>query len=201
MAKPIGAICNMKCHYCYYLKKQDLYPGLESFHMPERVLESYILQHIQASGAPVINFEWHGGEPTLLGLDYFRTIVSLQRKHKPPGQHITNGIQTNGTLLDDAWCRFLATERFSVGVSLDGPRELHDPYRVTKGGSRLTSKWCMAFDFCSNMGSGPISFARSIIGTFITPQPCIVSSRTLEPIIFNFFRRRTYGRHIRRRKP
>ena len=134
MAKPIGALCNMNCHYCYYLKKKDLYPDSESFQMPERVLESYIIQHIQASGAPVVNFEWHGGEPTLLGLDYFRTIVSLQRKHKPPGQHITNGIQTNGTLLDDAWCRFLTTERFSVGISLDGPRELHDPYRVTKGG-------------------------------------------------------------------
>jgi uncharacterized protein len=132
-AKPIGAVCNLDCHYCYYLKKKDLYPEGESFRMPDSVLEEYILQHIAASSGPVINFSWHGGEPILLGLDYFRTIVALQRKHQPHNQRITNGIQTNGTLLDEDWCRFLAGEGFSVGLSLDGPQEMHDRHRVTRG--------------------------------------------------------------------
>jgi uncharacterized protein len=132
-AKPGGSVCNLDCHYCYYLKTEHLYSKGESFHMPESLLEEYIIQHIDASSGSVINFSWHGGEPTLLGLDYFYKIVELQRKHHPPGQRITNGIQTNGTLLDEDWCRFLAAEGFSVGLSLDGPQEMHDRYRVTKG--------------------------------------------------------------------
>lgn len=132
-AKPIGAICNLDCHYCYYLKKEHLYQNDASFIMPDGILEEYIVQHIDASPSQVINFSWHGGEPTLLGLDYFRKIVALQRKHQPPDRRITNGMQTNGTLIDEEWCHFLAKERFSVGLSLDGPEELHDCYRVTKG--------------------------------------------------------------------
>jgi uncharacterized protein len=131
--KPIGPICNLDCHYCYYLKKQNLYPKGESFYMTDNLLEEYIVQHIEASPNPLITFSWHGGEPTILGLDYFRKIVSLQRKHQPQGRRIINGMQTNGTLLDEEWCRFLSAEGFSVGLSLDGPRELHDRYRVTKG--------------------------------------------------------------------
>jgi uncharacterized protein len=130
--KPIGAICNLDCHYCYYLKKKHLYPKVESFRMPDDVLEEYIVQHIEASPETVIRFSWHGGEPTLLGLDYFRKIVAIQRKHQPPNQHITNGIQTNGTLLDEDWCQFFSTENFAVGLSLDGPKEIHDQYRITK---------------------------------------------------------------------
>jgi len=131
-AKPIGSICNLDCHYCYYLKKEHLYPKGESFRMPNEVLEEYIVQHIDASPETVIRFSWHGGEPTVLGLDYFRKIVALQRKHQPPDRRIANGIQTNGTLLDEDWCRFLVTEGFAVGLSLDGPQEMHDRYRVTK---------------------------------------------------------------------
>ncbi len=131
-AKPIGSLCNLDCHYCYYLKKEKLYPKGESFRMPNDILEEYIAQHINASSKPVIRFSWHGGEPTVLGLDYFRKIVALQRKHQPPNQRIANGMQTNGTLLDDDWCRFLAKEGFAVGLSLDGPQEMHDQYRVTK---------------------------------------------------------------------
>lgn len=131
-AKPIGAICNLDCHYCYYLKKEYLYPQGESFRMPEDLLEEYIVQHIKAFPGPVIRFSWHGGEPTVLGLDYFRKIVALQRKHQPSRQRIANGIQTNGTLLDDDWCRFLANMDFAVGLSLDGPPELHNLHRVTR---------------------------------------------------------------------
>jgi len=102
--------------------------------MADDVLEQYIAQHVEACPDEVIRFSWHGGEPTMLGLDYFRKIVALQHKYQPPGQQIANGMQTNGTLLDEDWCRFLAEECFAVGLSLDGPQEMHDQYRVTKDG-------------------------------------------------------------------
>jgi uncharacterized protein len=132
--KPAGAACNLACRYCYYLEKADLHPSAGVPRMPTDLLESYIVQHLEASDGPVTRFSWHGGEPTVLGLDYFRQIVELERRHRPPGRRIANGIQTNGMLLDEAWARFFAAERFSVGLSLDGPADLHDPYRVTRGG-------------------------------------------------------------------
>ena len=131
--KPIGAVCNLDCTYCYYLEKRDLYPEARSFRMEEAVLEKYIAQHIEASPLPTVLFSWHGGEPTLLGLDYFRKIIELQRRHRSAGREIINGIQTNGTRLDEEWCRFFAEEGFYVGLSIDGPRELHDSYRVDRG--------------------------------------------------------------------
>jgi uncharacterized protein len=127
--KPTGAVCNMRCQYCYYIEKDQLYPENNSFRMPQDLLEDYIMQHIMASPDEIITFSWHGGEPTLLGIDYFRKIVELQQKHKPKNKTIVNGIQTNGTLLNDEWCSFLANQRFSVGLSLDGPRELHNLFR------------------------------------------------------------------------
>jgi len=130
--KPIGSICNLGCRYCYYLEKEHLYPGGESFRMLDEVLEEYVVQHIEASPGSVIGFSWHGGEPTLSGLGFFRKVVVLQRKHRPSNRRIGNAVQTNGTLLDEDWCRFFAAEGFAVGLSLDGPREMHDHYRVTK---------------------------------------------------------------------
>jgi len=103
--------------------------------MSDDVLEAYIVQHINASPGPTISFSWHGGEPTLLGLDYFRKIVALQRKHLPQNRQLFNGIQTNGTLLDEPWCRFLKSEDFTVGLSLDGPQTLHDQHRLFKNGN------------------------------------------------------------------
>ena len=132
MVKPIGAVCNLECQYCYYLKKKDLYPDAGQLRLADELLERYIVQHLEASTSESVLFSWHGGEPTVLGVDYFRRIVALQRKHRPPGREILNGIQTNGTLLDEDWCRFLAEEKFFVGLSLDGPREQHDRYRVDK---------------------------------------------------------------------
>ncbi len=131
-AKPAGALCNLDCQYCYYLEKQSLYPETRSPRMSDDLLELYIVQQIAATPGEEILFSWHGGEPTILGLDYFRRIVALQRAHAPAGKRVANSIQTNGVLLTDEWCRFLAAERFGVGLSLDGPPALHDPYRTTK---------------------------------------------------------------------
>ncbi len=131
--KPAGAACNLGCRYCYYLEKEHLHPQGKPSRMPEKILEAYIVQHIAASPGPVITFSWHGGEPTVVGLDYFRKIVALQRKHVPAGRRVANGMQTNGVLLDEEWGDFLAAEGFAVGLSLDGPPELHDLYRVTRG--------------------------------------------------------------------
>jgi uncharacterized protein len=145
-AKPIGSICNLRCDYCYYLQKQSLYPEEKSLRMPDDLLEEYIRRHIETCPDPVISFAWHGGEPTLLGLDYFRKIVELQRKHRPSRRRIVNGIQTNGTLLDEPWCRFLAEEGFSVGISLDGPQEVHDSHRLTKGGKPTHSQTMRGYE-------------------------------------------------------
>jgi uncharacterized protein len=132
-AKPIGAACNLDCRYCYYLRTGHPHGTDAPRRMPADLLERYIAQHIEASAAPVIAFAWHGGEPTLAGLEFFRDVVALQHRHLPPGRRIANGIQTNGLLIDEDWCRLLAAERFSVGLSLDGAAEHHDAYRVTKG--------------------------------------------------------------------
>ena len=145
MAKPAGALCNLDCRYCYYLDKRELSSGGAAGRMSEALLERYILQHIAASAAETTLFTWHGGEPTILGLDYFRRIVELQRRHQPPGRRIANCIQTNGTLLDEAWCRFLAEERFFVGLSLDGPGEFHDRYRRSKTDSPTHKQVQQAF--------------------------------------------------------
>ena len=98
--KPAGPDCNLECRYCYYSRSGGLYPGSKTFRMPEDVLEEYVIQHISASSEGVIRFSWHGGEPTVLGLDYFRKIIALERKHQPAGRQIANGMQTNGTLLE-----------------------------------------------------------------------------------------------------
>ncbi len=133
--KPAGAACNLACRYCYYLGQG---PSGEATgvpdRMPEDLIESYIAQHFAASPDEVVRFAWHGGEPTLLGVDYFRKVVAIERRLLPPGRSVANGLQTNGTLLDDEWGRFLAAEGFSVGLSLDGPRQVHDRFRRARDG-------------------------------------------------------------------
>jgi len=131
MTKPVGPICNLNCTYCFYLEKEKLFGETERFRMPDDVLESYIRQYIEQQDVPEISFAWQGGEPTLLGVDYFRRIVELQKKHENE-KKILNAIQTNGTLLDDEWGEFLKKNEFLVGLSIDGPPELHDAYRVDK---------------------------------------------------------------------
>jgi uncharacterized protein len=133
MLKPRGPVCNLDCAYCYYLAKEKLYPGSE-FRMPDDVLVAFTRQYIQAQDVPEVTFAWQGGEPTLMGLDFFERAVALQEQYRRPGMRIENALQTNAVLLDDDWCRFLKRHGFLVGVSLDGPQELHDAYRVDKGG-------------------------------------------------------------------
>ena len=132
--KPAGAACNLACRYCYYLGKGPGGRDDAPARMPDDVLETYIAQHIAASPDGMIRFSWHGGEPTIPGIDAFRRIVAIERRLCPPGRTIANGMQTNGTLLDEEWGRFLAAEGFSVGLSLDGPRQIHDRHRLTRDG-------------------------------------------------------------------
>jgi uncharacterized protein len=129
--KPVGAACNLSCRYCYYLGKKNLYPGNDQFIMTDEMLEKYIIQHIEASTESIINFSWHGGEPLLAGIDFFRKVLKFQKKIKTTGVNIVNGIQTNGTLLNDEWCSFLAAEDFIIGISIDGPGDMHNKYRRT----------------------------------------------------------------------
>jgi len=132
MAKPAGSACNLDCTYCFYLSKRTLPGGPGGGHMSDEVLERFVSDYIGSVTGDEVVFSWQGGEPTLLGLDFFDKVVALQAKHARPGQRIENDLQTNGTLLDEDWARFLRQHRFLVGLSIDGPREIHDHYRITK---------------------------------------------------------------------
>jgi uncharacterized protein len=134
LAKPSGPICNLDCRYCYFLEKEALYPG-DRFRMGDDILEQYIRQLLEAHHrVPEVTIAWQGGEPTLMGLDFFDRAMALVERYRRPGQVIHHTIQTNATLLTDRWCTFLAQHRFLVGVSIDGPRPLHDHFRVDKRG-------------------------------------------------------------------
>jgi uncharacterized protein len=134
LIKPTGAICNLDCKYCFFLSKEMLYPG-SRFQMAEDLLEVYLKQLLECHQAPEVPVAWQGGEPTLMGLDFFKRSVELVNKSKRPGQQVQYTIQTNGTLLDDEWCTFFKQNNFLVGLSVDGPKDLHDVYRVNKGGA------------------------------------------------------------------
>jgi len=134
LAKPTGAVCNLDCSYCFFLSKEMLYPG-SRFRMADDLLETYLRQLIEAhSRVPEVTIAWQGGEPTLMGVEFFRRSVELADSFLQPGQRAVYTIQTNATLLDEEWAEFFAENDFLVGVSIDGPRELHDAYRVDKGG-------------------------------------------------------------------
>ena len=126
IAKPVGPVCNLECGYCYYLEKSELFPSTERYRMRPEVLKAYIAGFIEASPGPTVHFVWHGGEPTLAGIDFFRQVVELQREHLPEGKTCLNSLQTNGTLIDERWADFLSEHKFAVGISIDGPALLHD---------------------------------------------------------------------------
>ena len=175
--KPVGPVCNLNCRYCYYLKKKDQYPSTDRFLMSDDLLEKYIIQHIQASTENIISFSWHGGEPLLAGTDFFRKALKIQKKHKPAGSTIINGIQTNGTLLNDEWCDFLSSEGFMVGISIDGPGDLHNCYRRTKDDGTTLQQVITGYELLKTYGVIP-----EIL--------CVVNAGNVKHplVIYNFFK-------------
>lgn len=174
--KPVGAECNLKCHYCYYLGKKNLYhnPGIMSYD----VLENYIIGHFRACDDKVVNFSWHGGEPLLAGMDFFKNALALQRMYKPEGKTVINSIQTNGTLLNDEWCRFLSEEKFLVGLSIDGTEDIHNIYRKNPEGFGSFNRVMNGFRLLKK---------RGIIPEIL----CVVNAENVkEPLkIYRFFRK------------
>jgi len=140
MVKPTGALCNLDCTYCYYLHKEKLLGSETQFRISDEILETHIRQYIEGQRGDEVVFSWQGGEPTLLGVEFFEKVVALEKKYQRPNQRIENDLQTNGTLLDDEWCAFLRDHKFLVGLSIDGPQELHDKFRVNKGGQPTFEK-------------------------------------------------------------
>ncbi len=134
LAKPAGAACNLGCKYCFFLSKENLYAERESPLMDEAVLDTYLRQLMESSPGPQVDVAWQGGEPMLRGLDFYRRSVELAEKYRRPHQRILHTMQTNGTLIDDEWAAFFKQHGYLVGLSLDGPRELHDAYRIDKQG-------------------------------------------------------------------
>jgi uncharacterized protein len=176
--KPVGANCNLKCVYCYYLGKNKLYSDKKHMLMDYDILEKYIIQHIEASTEDIIHFSWHGGEPLLAGIDFYRKALKIQSANKPAGKSILNGIQTNGTLIDDEWCSFLADEGFLVGISLDGPAEIHNKFRRTKNDK---SSWTQV-----------IKGIHLLKEHHICPEIlCVVNSQNVNypKIVYDFFKK------------
>ena len=139
MAKPSGPDCNLNCTYCFYLEKDVLFGKGSKHRMSDEVLEAYIKQYCESQNTPEINFAWQGGEPTLTGIEFFEKAVALQKKYAA-GRPVHNALQTNGVLIDNDWCKFLAREKFLVGLSLDGPRPIHDRFRIDRGGKPTFDK-------------------------------------------------------------
>ena len=190
LAKPTGAICNLDCKYCFFLSKEMLYPG-DRFRMADDLLEAYIRQLLESQPGPQVSVAWQGGEPTLMGLPFFRRAMAVVAKYRRPGITIDHTIQTNGTELTPEWCDFFKENGFLVGLSLDGPREMHDLYRVDKGGrgtfdkvmaaARLMQRHGVEFNILTTVNAGNVDhplevyrFLRDEVGTkFIQFIPII----------------------------
>jgi len=152
MAKPVGASCNLNCSYCYYLSKGNL-PGMQGCEaIPDAILEKHIHDTLEGNQSSEVIFDWQGGEPTLLGIDFFKKVLRLQEQHCQPDKVVLNNLQTNGTLLNEDWCRFLRDNRFLVGLSLDGPKSLHDAYRRDKGGGPSFDRVMASVKLLKKMG-------------------------------------------------
>ncbi len=151
LAKPSGPICNLDCEYCFFLSKEALYPG-DRFRMSDELLDQYVRQLLEAQTDPEVVIAWQGGEPTLMGVDFFRRALALVEQHRRPGQQISHTIQTNGTLLTDEWCDLFAANGFLVGISIDGPEHLHDVYRVDKKGGPTYAKVIRGLDLLKAHG-------------------------------------------------
>lgn len=137
--KPSGSVCNLNCTYCYYLEKENLYEKAGTIRMSTEVLEEFVKQYIEAQPIPIVNFVWQGGEPCLMGISFYKKAIEFQKKYAN-GRQIENALQTNGTLLNEEWCRFFYDNNFLIGISIDGPEELHDQYRITRAGKPTFAK-------------------------------------------------------------
>lgn len=202
MIKPAGSVCNLGCRYCYYLDKASLYENRQSI-MDDELLETTIKQYIQANDIPQIMFVWHGGEPLIAGLDFYKKAVDLQRQYAN-GKQIENVLQTNGMLIDEAWCRFFAEHRFLIGISIDGPASVHDAYRRNKAGEatfdkvmnaiELMKKYRVEFNTMSVVSRASegkaveiYRFLKSIGSSFMQFLPALehvrISDKTGKPLI------------------
>jgi uncharacterized protein len=173
-AKPVGPACNLSCTYCYYLKNETPKKEEIPLIMSDAILGEYIKQHIEATTGNDVFFSWHGGEPTLAGIDFYKKVVDLQNHYNMNGKTILNGIQTNGTLLNDEWCRFLSENKFIVGISLDGPAEVHDLYRKTANlhpthsktlnGYQLLKKWNIPNEILCVVNAVNVNYPAEVYG-------------------------------------
>ena len=150
MLKPAGSLCNLNCRYCYYLDKAEIYGGREPV-MSEQMLETVVREYIAANDVPEVTFNWHGGEPLLLGMDFYRKALAFEQKYAN-GKTIHNTLETNGTLMDRAWAEFFRRNGFLIGISIDGPREIHDKYRKDKGGLPTFDKVMRAIELLRTSG-------------------------------------------------
>ena len=175
--KPVGSSCNLRCSYCYYIDKHTVYHGSAPHLMTDEILENYIIQHIEATTDKVVMFSWHGGEPVMAGLDFYRKAINIQKKHLPSGVKVINGIQTNGTLLNDEWCSFFAEENFLVGISIDGPREFHDRCRITSRGDSSFNLVMRGWELLKKYNV--TSEILSVLSSYNTGNPLL---------IYNFFK-------------
>lgn len=139
LTKPIGSMCNLNCTYCYYLDKERFY-GTNQSVMSDDILENYIQQYIEANDIPEITFVWHGGEPLMAGLEFYKKVIFFQRKYNTKNAQIVNSLQTNGTLLNDDWCRFFKEHNFLIGISIDGTEDIHSAYRRNNSGGKVFDK-------------------------------------------------------------
>lgn len=209
MAKPAGPRCDLRCGYCYYVGNETALSGPASApaaprppgRMSQELLERYVAQRFEAadrSGAGTVHFEWHGGEPTLLGLDYFKRIARIERSLAPPGVPVSNGLQTNGLGINGAWAEFLAAEGWSVGLSLDGPQAVHDRYRRTAEGGPSHARVLRAYEALARRGvftnllcvlakagaglpDEVYAFFRSIGARYLQFLPLVTPARGTEP--------------------
>jgi uncharacterized protein len=151
MLKPVGPLCNLNCTYCYYLEKKNLFPDKTNYRLDEELLELYIRDYIASQQVPVVSFVWQGGEPSMLGVDYFRRALELQKKYAGD-RRIENSFQTNGTYLTDEFCEFFKENEFLIGLSIDGPEHLHDHYRLDNQGNPTWKKVMQGIELLKKHG-------------------------------------------------
>ena len=180
MIKPIGPVCNLECDYCYYLSKQNLLSTNQGWRIDDAFLETFIAEYIQSQNSSHVVFSWQGGECTMLGLDFFRRVVELQKKHAKEGVKVENDLQTNGTLITNEWCRFLKQENFLVGLSIDGPGHIHDAHRKDNRGRGSFKK---VLETARRLRSHNVRFATLTVVNELNSKKPLETYRFLRDVI------------------